>query len=506
MNRQIRFIGLGLMVLFVVLFLQLNYIQVVRAPALNRSPLNGARVVQEYNKARGAIVSADGVTLAQSLRAPKGSAFTYRRQYPTGSLFGQVTGYYSFIYGTDGVERTYDSVLTGASDKSGFPTDLSDLRQLLTRSTTAQNVILTLSDKLQTLARTELAGRHGSVVALSPSTGAILAMYSNPSYSPSQLSELSTTGETAAWKALLKAPGNPLSPGTYRNRWFPGSTFKVITAAAVYDHYPALVNRSLPSVSALPLPQTTNLLHNFGGETCGGPLAQLFTVSCDTGFGELGLNLGGAHLAAEANSFGFNRTPPVDLPNPASSFFPAASSFSSNLPSLAFSAIGQEDVSATPLEMAEVAGAVADGGTMMTPHVLGQVTNSQNVVVSRYVPKVWRQATSAATAAKVTTLMESVVDSPDGTGVEARIPGVEVAAKTGTAQTGTGKIDAWFVAFAPAAHPTIAVAVVLPDQPSANEFQGGTLAAPIAKAIIEASLAGTTKAATSSTLPSSGRT
>jgi len=240
----------------------------------------------------------------------------------------------------------------------------------------------------------------------------------------------------------------------------------------------------------LVLPDTSNLLHNFGGERCGGALPQLFTVSCDTGFGQVGLDLGANALYDEASSFGFDVTPPIDLPFPAQSSFPPAASFAQDLPGVAYSAIGQQDVQATPLEMAMVAGAIADGGTIMTPHVLGHVTNSQNQVVSTYQPKPWLQATDAATAGQLTQLMLSVVDSPDGTGVAARIPGVAVAAKTGTAQTGTGKIDAWFTAFAPAANPTIAVAVVLPNQPSADEFQGGTLAAPIAKAMIEAYLAG----------------
>jgi peptidoglycan glycosyltransferase len=498
-NRQIRVVGIGLMVLFTVLFVQLNYLQVVRAKALTTSPLNGERVVREYDKARGSIVSADGVTLAQSIRAPKGSAFSYQRLYPTGSLFGQLTGYYSFIYGSDGVEKTYDSILTGADNKTPFPTNLSGIRNLLSRSSSAQNVTLTVSDKLQKLARTELAGRNGSVVALDPSTGAVLAMYSNPSFDPTSLSQLSTTAETAAWKRLLATAGNPLSPGSYRNRWFPGSTFKVVTTAAVYDHQPALAGQSLPYTSAISLPETTDLLHNFGGESCGGALPALFTVSCDTGFGQLGLDLGAKNLTAEADRFGFNQTPPLDLPDAAQSYFPPASSFTQNLPSLAFSAIGQEDVSATPLEMAEVAAAIADHGTMMTPHVLAHVTNAQGDVVSRYQPKVWRQATSAATAASVTTLMESVVNSAGGTGTAAQIPGVEVAGKTGTAQTGTGRTDDWFVAFAPAAKPTVAVAVVLPDQPSANEFQGGTLAAPIAKAILQAALAGSPSSPAAST-------
>lgn len=488
MNRQIRLMGAGIIVLFVALFVKLNYLQLGgHARALDKSPTNGTRVVNEFDKPRGAILSADGVTLAQSVRAPKGSSFKYKRLYPTGSLFADVTGYYSFIYGADGAEKTYNSILTGAVQKSGIPTNLTDLRQLLTESSAAQNITLTVSDKLQQVARKGLAGRAGSVVALDPSTGGILAMYSNPSYNPEVLSQLSTSAEQKQWKRLLAAPGNPLSPGAYRNRWPPGSSFKVVTSSAVYDHKPALANRSFPHLSALPLPQTTHQLHNFAGEVCGGQLLELFTVSCDTGFGKIGLDLGADTLHAEATHFGFDAVPPIDLPDAAPSAFPTPASFKRNLPTLAYSAIGQEDVAATPLEMAMVVGAIADHGTMMTPHVLASVSNSQGRVVSHYADKVWKHATSAGTAKKVTALMESVVDSPNGTGVAAAIPGVEVAGKTGTAETGTTppRTDDWFVAFAPAAHPTIAVAVVLPNQGNANEYQGGTLAAPIAKAMIQ---------------------
>jgi peptidoglycan glycosyltransferase len=511
MNRQIRWVGAGIMALFVVLFVQLNYLQVVHAPALQHNSLNGEQVVKEYNLPRGAIISSDGVTLADSTPAPSSSSFKYARHYPTGALFAQVTGYYSFIYGSDGVEKTYDSVLVGTKHRFKVPTNLNDLGKLLTNSPTAQNVTLTLSDKLQKLAQSELAGRDGSVVALDPSTGAILAMYSNPTYNPESLSQLSTVKETAAWKRLLAAQGNPLSPGAYRNRWFPGSTFKVITASAVYDHQPALATKSYPSLNALHLPDTTNELHNFGQETCGGMLPELLTVSCDTGFGAVGLDLGAAKLSREAKAFGFDQTPPIDLPDPAQSYFPPTSSFVQNRPTLAYSAIGQEDVQATPLEMAMVAGAIADKGRMMSPHVLDKVTNAQNAVVSTYHPKLWQQATSAATAAQMTTLMESVVSSPDGTGTEAAIPGVAVAAKTGTAQTGTNLTDDWMIAFAASPHPSIAVAVLLPDQPAADEFQGGTVAAPIAKAMIEAYLsdhpsAGTAPSASTTTVPTSHTT
>lgn len=485
MNRQIRLVGAGVMVLFLALFVRLNYLQLFHAKALASSPTNGTRVLNEYDRPRGAILSADGATLAQSIRAPKGSPFSYERIYPTGSLFADVTGYYSFIYGADGVEKTYNGILDGSVQKAGFPTNLTDLRQLLTGG--PQNVTLTVSEKLQQLARRELAGRAGSVVALDPSTGAILAMYSNPSFDPAALSQLSTVKEQQAWKTLLATPGNPLSPGAYRNRWPPGSTFKIITASAVYDHRPSLANRVFPVLGALPLPQTTHELHNFDRSYCGGQILQLFTVSCDTGFGKIGLDLGARNLYAEATAFGFDSVPPIDLPDAAPSAFPAPSSFTRNLPTLAYSAIGQENVAATPLQMAMAAGAIADHGEIMVPHVLSYVTDSQGRVVSRYTDKVWRRATSAATAAKVTTLMESVVNSPNGTGVAAAIPGVEVAGKTGTSQTGTNppRTDDWFAAFAPAAHPTIAVAVVLLNQGNGVQTQGGTLAAPIAKSLIE---------------------
>jgi peptidoglycan glycosyltransferase len=218
----------------------------------------------------------------------------------------------------------------------------------------------------------------------------------------------------------------------------------------------------------------------------------MFTISCDSGFATVGLDLGANNLSAEATAFGFDAVPPLDLPATASSYFPPASAFSQDLPGLAKSAIGQQNVSASPLEMALVAAAMGNGGTIMQPHVLSQVTNSQNQVVNSYQPKVWKQATSGATATTMTNLMSSVVNSNNGTGVAARIPGVQVAGKTGTAQTGLGTTDDWFSSFAPANDPQIAVCAVVLNQPSANQYQGGTVAAPIAKAVIQAALANPT--------------
>ncbi len=193
-------------------------------------------------------------------------------------------------------------------------------------------------------------------------------------------------------------------------------------------------------------------------------------------------------MADEATAFGWNTTPPLDMTGVAQSYFPAASSFDHDRAALAKSAIGQESVQATPLTIALDSGAIADGGVIMTPHLLQRVTNSQGQTVQAYRPKPWLKATSVSTADEVTNLMLSVVNSPDGTGAAARIPGVQVAGKTGTAQTGGPTIETWFTAFAPVPDPQIAVAVLVENQPSGDEFQGGTIAAPIAKAIIESYL------------------
>lgn len=484
MNRRVRLAGLAACLLLVVVFAQLNYLQVFRASSLDKNPLNTRAIVLKYEQPRGAIVSADGVTLAQSVASH--DQYKYQRVYPEGSLFGQITGYYSFIYGTDGLENEYDGVLSQANASVRFPTDLRQVKNFFTNQPAPDNIHITAISSLQRLAASELAGRDGAVVALVPKTGAILAMYSNPTYDPSLLASHNQAAEQAAWKRLTSSGAGPLVAAAYRQRFFPGSTFKVITSSAVYDHKPALATKAVPLLTGLVLPDTAGqILHNYAGGTCGGKILELFTVSCDTGFAQLGLDLGGQALYDEARAFGWDRPIPLDLPGAAESSFPSPSTFVRNGGALAKSAIGQESVQAVPLTMALDVGAIADRGVIMTPHLLGSVTGSQGQTITRYKPKQWLRATSASTAADVTKLMLSVVNSPNGTGVAARIPGIQVAGKTGTAQTGGPYIETWFVAFAPVPNPQIAVAVLVENQPSGTEYQGGTIAAPIAKALIQ---------------------
>ncbi|MDQ1412613.1 MAG: penicillin-binding protein, partial [Acidimicrobiaceae bacterium] len=353
----------------------------------------------------------------------------------------------------------------------------------------SQTVTLTLSNKLQQLAKTQLGSRKGAVVALDPSTGAILALWSNPSFDPNPLAAHDQTQVRSYWQAQNANTDQPLLAASFRRRFFPGSTFKMITASAVFDKRPDLATKAYPQLPALPLPQTGGqVLRNFGGEVCGGPLPDLFRVSCNSGFAAIGLDLGAQALADEATGFGFDQTLPIDLPEAAQSLFPAASTFAHDLPGLAKSAIGQQNVQAVPLGMALVAAGIANGGVIMKPHILAQVADSQGQVVRTYQPSPWLTATSAQTATQMTQLMTTVVQS--GTGTAARIPGIDVAGKTGTAQTGNNTIHAWFVCFAPAIQPKVAVAVLVENQPEGGEATGGVIAAPIAKAVLQAALQG----------------
>jgi penicillin-binding protein A len=481
-NTQIRRLGIVLLVLFSALFVQLNYLQVIKADDLNNHPANSRAVVRDFVRPRGVIQTADGVVVAQSV--PSNNDFKLQRQYPLGPLFAHVTGYFSFTYGSEGVEREYNDALTGKVKQSSF-----DPRELLVDREKKANVTLTLSKSLQELAAQQLGARKGSVVALDPRTGAILALVDYPTYDPDVLAAHNQDAVREAWTELNADKDKPLLPRTYRERYPPGSSFKVVTAAAGLATGTASPARPVyPTMRELLLPNAGGqTLQNFGGGTCGGPLPEALRVSCNTAFAQLGLDLGAQKLAAAANDFGFNKVPPIDLPYAAESFFPTAGSFARDQPGLAKSAIGQQDVAATPLQMALVAAGIANNGVIMTPHVLAEVRDTDGAVVQRFDAKPWLTAVPPDVAQTTKEMMVGVVER--GSGARGQIPGVSVAGKTGTAQTGLDKSHVWFVAFAPAEAPRVAVAVMLEDQPSTTEATGGALAAPIAQAVMRAALA-----------------
>lgn len=496
MDRRIRWLGAFLLLCFLVLFLQLNNIQIREAAKYADDPANPRVALQAYTEPRGTIQTADGTTLAVSVpntdpRYPE----KYERTYPTGGLFEQVVGYDSPVYGLTGVEAYYDSYLVAHSRP------IKTLSDILANRTVVGNVTLTLSDTLQAEAQKALGSQPGSVVAINPTTGAILAMYSNPSFDPTGLASFDAATEKAAWAAgTCTACGNddtnrPLLTRAYQEYYPPGSTFKVVTSAAVYDHDPSLATKSYPVVSDIPLPDTSNTLHNYHYEVCGGTLQVMLPQSCDTGYGQIGLDLADqnlGYLPSEAQAFGFNQVPPLDMDSgQIAATFPAAAWFTLNRPVMAYAAIGQDVVDATPLQMALVAAGIADDGQIMTPHVMAQIRDSQGNLEASYQPKVWLQATSAATAAQVRNLMLGVVTS--GTADKVGFPAQDdVAAKTGTAQVGLSNelTTDWMIALAPAGAndvPQVAIAVVLPDEPATAT--GAEYAGPVMLQMIEAALA-----------------
>jgi peptidoglycan glycosyltransferase len=496
LSGRIRWLGLFVVLCFVAVFLQLNNLQVVQAHKLASSPGNPAVIAARYDQPRGDITSAEGTILAESTKAPPGSTYAYQRQYPTGSLFSQVTGVFSYVYGLYGVEASYNSYLTAHN------APVRTLGDLLTTSTTTDTVILTLSDKLQADARAALAGRDGSVVVLDPSTGAIEAMYSNPSYDPNPLASQNGATEQAAWAADTATPdrlGNvPFTSLAYENIAFPGSTFKIVTTAAAYQHAPQLVDTPMPAYSCIP-PGTfrgqSTPLCNYADAYCGGVIAVMLPPSCDTGYAQLGVRIGAPAMTAEADAFGFNQQPPIDLPPSLDevSDFLQPGCYQNAQVFLAFSSIGQFCTKATPLQMAMVAAAVADGGVVMTPHVMAQIRDSQGHLVKSYKPTPWTRPMSPQTAKAVNGLMVGVTHDADGTAAGVFPASEDVAAKTGTAQVQNtaGQYIAtndWMIAFAPASAPKVAVAVELLDQPVSGT--GAAQAGPVTAAMIADALAG----------------
>ena len=482
MNRQIRMLGVAGLALFILLFVQLSNIQVISAKRLNDNRLNTRQAVKDFSQPRGTIQTADGVVVADSVDT--GDQFQRLRRYPTGPLFAHVTGYFSFTFGSEGVERTYNKELTGNAGKL----KLNSIGDLLLDKKRTANVTMTLTQKLQQVATQALGPRKGAVVALDPRNGAVLAMADYPSFDPNPLSAHDQQVVRAAWTQLVANSDKPLLPRTYRERYFPGSTFKIVTASTgLADGSVTTSQPVYPSLTQLPLPQSGGqVLKNFGGERCGGPLPQIIAVSCNTSFAQMGLDLGPQKMSSGASAFGFNSTPPLDLPAVAQSLFPPASAFRFDKPALAKSAIGQQDVQASPLQMALAGAAIANKGVAMTPHVMAEVRDSEGQVIDTFKPAAWKKPITQDVASTMTDLMVGVVQH--GTATRVALPNVQVAAKTGTAQTGNNTSHTWMVAFAPAQAPTVVVAVIVKNQPNVSEATGGVVAAPIAQAVLQAAL------------------
>jgi penicillin-binding protein A len=483
-NRAIRRVGIAVSVLLLVLVGQLTYLQVVDANNLKNNPLNVRRQIDEFNRPRGQILTSDGAIVATSIKTTGGD-FKYQRTYPLPDLFAEVSGYQSFLVGNTGVEESYDKVLTGRDQ--GL--QLSDIGGLFTGKNNTGNVVLSISQKGQQAAADALGGQRGSVVAIDVRTGEIVAMFSNPTFNPNLMASHDTQVVQATYNALNTDPTKPALPRAFAELYPPGSSFKVITSAGVLDTGLATPLAPIyPVVESIPLPQTTDRLFNFGGEFCGGNLTESLVHSCNTTFGQIGLDLGNAFVPAINNCGVGVGAPPLDLPGAVGSTGPAAGSFDANKSFFAKDAIGQQDVAVTPLEMALAVAGIANGGTIMAPHVVHEIQDSDGATLKTIENKAWKTCITPQNARALTDMMVAVVDR--GTGTGAQIPGVTVAGKTGTAQNAGSSPHAWFVAFAPAENPQYAISVIVENggKSGGDDATGGAIAAPIAKQVLEALL------------------
>jgi len=452
-NAPLRRVAIAVFVLFGLLFGQLNYVQFFQGDELRRDPSNSRVQLQEYERKRGSIV-VEGEAIANSTETD--GRLKFLRGYPARGLYAHVSGYKSPRFGESAIELSEDPVLSGDDDRL-FVRRWTEI--IKGKQADGGNVVLTLDKQVQTAAFNQLEGRKGAIVALDPKTGGVLAMVSAPTFDPNPLAAHDGDTQKAAWDQLNADKDKPLNNRALRETYPPGSTFKVIVSAAALKDG-ATSETSVDSPLSYTPPQTTKAIRNFNGGDCGGEqvsLRKALTVSCNTSYAKLGVELGADKVRDMAKDFGFEddglaiplKAAPSrvgDIPDP---------------PSLAQSSIGQRDVRMTPLQGAMIAAAVANNGSLMKPYVVKEVQAPDRNPLEVTSPKELSQPLNSAQASELQKMMISVVEN--GTGKRARVDGVEVGGKTGTAEDGDARQDhSWFIGFAMAdGEPVGAVAVVL---------------------------------------------
>ncbi|MFD9942490.1 peptidoglycan D,D-transpeptidase FtsI family protein [Nonomuraea sp. NPDC059023] len=475
-NIPLRRVALVCSAMLFALLANVTYLQTFEAYSLNADPRNQRTIIARFDHARGDIATYDGSVIAYSERA-YGGPYLYRRVYPEGKLYAPATGYLS-LYRETGVEHAEDGVLSGSDAKVKVRALVKD------GSAAGADVRLTIVDRVQRAAYDALkaTGRPGAAVAINPVTGAILAMASYPSYDPNAFAGFDARELAETDRRLRADPGRPLLNRALGQNYPPGSTFKVVTAAAALASGAYTPSSQVDAPVQLQLPGTTTSLGNSGGTPCGDghpPLGYAFQVSCNTAFANIGLDLGPDTLREGAQAFGFD-TDELTVPLPvAESGYPKGLDQAQT----ALSAIGQYEDRATPLMIAMMSAAVANRGTLMRPYLVEEARLPDGSVINRAWPTEYRTTMPETVAADLTAMMVSVTQ-PGGTGAAAAIPGVAVAAKTGTAEHAQGAAaHAVITAFAPADAPEVAVGVVVE-----NGGSGGETAAPIAQAVLRSAL------------------
>ncbi len=474
MNKAIARIFIVGVVLFAALIVNLTWIMAGRAQWYADRPENRLGIAKEMKIKRGDILGFDGSTVVGSQRR---SGYYYR-YYPQGTLAPQLVGYDSVRYGRSGIEAELNDALTGQSTDLGVQNWVD---RLLGRKPKGATVKLTIVPAVQKEAQKALSGQKGAIVVLDPTTGALIASASAPTYDPANLEE--------QWARLSSETDAPLLNRPTQGLYTPGSAFKAVTATSGLES--GRVTPDTEFVDTGTYVVFGGTVTNYGGAVFGkNDFTTALTYSINTTFGKVGNLVGRKRLIAASQRFGFYSTPP--LPLPSGEVVPSGRYGKKGLLSpdafmdplaVAWAACGQEQLLATPLQMALVAAGVANGGRVMAPYYTQEIVSASGTVVEKATPRQWKVAMSAATASTLNMMMQRVVNA--GTGTAAALEGIQVAGKTGTAEVGDGTNLAWFIAFAPAEDPTVAIAVVIED----TQSTGGEAAAPLAADVIKTALA-----------------
>ena len=481
MNAQIRKIFVVVLIMFAMLGLAVTNTQFISAPSLNADPRNVRTNLHAAEIDRGPIIVEKTAIASSELDDDN----HYTRVYDQGSLYVSATGYFSSVgYGSTGIEAAQENVLDGQSQ-----TLLGQrLRNLLTgEKRQGGGVELTLRASMQEAAAAALGDRKGAVVALDAKTGAILALYSSPSFDPNALASRDAGEVQDAYATQDADPKNPMLNRTISERYAPGSTFKVLTAIALIENGIANPDTRMDSPVSTTLPGTNTEVSNIESSTCGDgkpTLTEAFARSCNTTFVLASEKLTTQQLTDVTKRFGFGHEQEIPL-----TVIPSVFPSDADSAQLAMSTIGQYTVQATPMQMAQVAQTIANGGQMMAPYLIKQIVDADNQTMRKTKPTDAGRPISADTASKLTSMMQAVVSQPYGSGTPMALPNVSVAAKTGTAETGDGdRANAWAIGFAPADNPQIAFAVIVEGDETNPTPHGGDVAGPVAKAVLEAGL------------------
>jgi penicillin-binding protein A len=483
MTKELRRLSILMLFMFLALFASTSVIQVVQAETLAQNSRNTRALYDSYEVQRGSII-ASGAAIASSV--PSEDVFSWQRVYTDADMWAPVTGYINPALGSStGIEQAMNQVLSGTAG-SQF---LSRIERILTgQPPRGSNVELSLDADVQRAAYDALGDLQGAVIAIEPSTGRVLAMVTSPSYDTNVLAAHDADAVNAAYDLLDADPAHPLFNRAIAGDLNPpGSTFKLVVASAALASGDYTPQSTLPNPAVYPLPQSSNVVYNATGGTCGAgdtvTIADALRLSCNIPFAELAVELGDDVIRAEAEKYGFNSAFTMPLVSTASSYPRGLDD-----PQTALTGFGQGRVTATPLQMAMVSAGIANDGVVMNPRMVDQVIAADLSVQQTFENSEYGRALDEDIAAEMVSMM--VANVSDGAASGARIDGVDVGGKTGTAENGSGQpYTLWFTGFAPAVNPEVAIAVVVEDGGGQDQSgSGNTIAAPIAKKVMEAVL------------------